>query len=162
MGKKQLMAIIQYSPTDAIPNEVRTLVEAAKKASEAAYAPYSSFKVGAALLDNSGNIIMGSNQENASYPLCMCAERVALYTHSALDQKTQITKLAVFANSTQKLSTSPPSPCGACRQVIAEYAKRQTSNIEIIMTNQFGYVWIFESIEVLLPHAFNPENLLGD
>lgn len=148
-----------YGPEDILPVEIEQLVYAAKAASEKAYAPYSKYKVGAAIRDAEGKIYSGSNQENASYPLCMCAERVVLYHYISLKEKLPIQGIGVFAHSSKESPDLPPSSCGACRQVMAEYQSRQDETFFIVLSNQNGHVWYFESISELLPYAFDPKNL---
>ena len=155
------MGITKYTPKDDVPDHIKTLVTRAAQASALAYAPYSHFKVGSALIDLAGDVFHGSNQENASYPLCMCAERVALYHYSAQIVKHDIEILAVYASSSDFDTVTPPSPCGACRQVISEYQNRQPNLFKVVTANQHGHIWVFDSIYDLLPFAFRPENLLG-
>ncbi len=161
MTTNQKMGIIKYTPSDHVPAEIKALVTRAEQASMLAYAPYSHYKVGSALLDLAGEVFQGANQENASYPLCMCAERVALYHYSAQIIKHDIQILAVYAASSDFDQVTPPSPCGACRQVISEYQNRQPDLFKIVTANQHGHIWVFDSIQDLLPYAFRPENLLG-
>jgi cytidine deaminase len=153
------MAIVKFSPNDKISSAILEMAKAAYNASKLAYAPYSNYQVGAVVKDANGQLFPGGNQENASYPLCMCAERVALYNMSASFENGTINELAVFANSSDKNPSTPPSPCGACRQVIAEYQMRQEIPIKVILTNQYGYIWVFDSINDLLPWGFDPSNL---
>lgn len=151
--------MIIYLPGDNLPHDISRLVESAKQASHLAYAPYSNYFVGAAVLDINGAIHLGSNQENASFPLCMCAERVALYNYSCLIKKSPILGIGVFAHSSSESPDLPPSPCGACRQVIAEFQSRQSEALFVVLSNQNGHVWHFESVSELLPYAFDPQNL---
>lgn len=151
--------MIIYGHENPPPVPIRQLADRARDASKLAYAPYSNYLVGAAILTTSGHFVVGSNQENASFPLCMCAERVALYHFSSLKVEDPIASLAVFANSSSDSPDLPPSPCGACRQVIAEFQSRQNNTFSIILSNQNGNIWFFESISELLPYAFDPSNL---
>ena len=153
------MAIITFSPGDTIPTDVVEMTKEAQRASSSAYVPYSNYRVGAVVRDASGKLFRGSNQENASYPLCMCAERVALYHMSGAVSEAIIESLAVFAFSSEYHPDIPPSPCGACRQVISEYQLRQNDPFKVILSNQSGYIWIVDSIDDLLPWAFDPRNL---
>ena len=127
------------------------LIEAAQKARENAYAPYSQFKVGAALLTKKGEVYTGCNVENASYGLTMCAERVAIYK-AVCAGTTEFESMALVTDSSE-----PASPCGACRQVLAEFS----GDLEIIMTNLQGKI-AKKSIAELLPMAFNKTNLSED
>ena len=104
------------------------------------------------LLDN-GEVVVGANQENASYPCGLCAERVALYNASTLHPKAQIVALAIAARNGDSPTEAPVSPCGACRQVLAEYAARQESPIGVVMVGQSRTVWVHDARN-LLPFAF--------
>ncbi|MGM9873637.1 MAG: cytidine deaminase [Bacilli bacterium] len=127
------------------------LIEKAIEARNLSYSPYSKFKVGAALLTKDGKIYKGANIENASYPLCMCAERNAIYS-AYLDgvKKEDIVSLAVVADT-----EDPCSPCGACRQVISELMPR---NSKIVLANLKGDVKL-TSIDELLPFSFDAKDL---
>lgn len=120
-----------------------------------AYAPYSNFHVGAAVLLNDGSIYFGCNQENASYPLCICGERVALYNAGVNQPNTPISTLAIVVENQKSFTTGMATPCGACRQVIAEFEMRHRQSIRIILKSQAPEVYIFESIDALLPYSFN-------
>ena len=127
------------------------LIDAAIKARKLSYSPYSNFAVGAALLCKDGKVFLGSNVENSSYPLCMCAERNALY-HAMMNgyKKADFVALAIVADTLE-----PCSPCGACRQVISELFPL---NGDIVMANLKGDVKI-ANIKELLPYAFSGEDL---
>ncbi|MCM3539651.1 cytidine deaminase [Priestia endophytica] len=125
------------------------LMEEAKKAREFAYAPYSKFKVGAALLTENGDVYKGCNIENAAYSLCNCAERTALFKAYS-DGNKQYTALAVVADTDR-----PVSPCGACRQVISELCP---SDMKVYLTNLKGDVAEM-TVSELLPGAFTAEDL---
>lgn len=127
------------------------LIEKAKKARELSYSPYSHFKVGAALLTKDGKVFVGANIENSSYPLCMCAERNALY-NAMLNgvKKEDMVALALSADTDE-----PCSPCGACRQVISELFPKEAP---IYMSNLKGEVKE-TNIEELLPFAFSEDDL---
>jgi cytidine deaminase len=137
-----------------------TIIEAAINALEYAYAPYSNFLVGAAVRLDNGQIITGANQENASYPLCMCGERVALYAASMNQNKSDIDALAIVAKNLSKRIEKPVPPCGACRQVIQEYEMRQSSGIKILLKGESDDVLIFNDISCLLPFSFDFSYLL--
>lgn len=129
--------------------EATKLMEEAKKARENAYVPYSKFKVGAALLTKDGKVYHGCNIENAAYSMCNCAERTALFSAYAV-KDTEFTALAVVADTER-----PCSPCGACRQVIAELCPK---DMIVYLTNLKGDVQEI-TVEQLLPGAFSPEDL---
>lgn len=143
-----------------MPSEEKNLLVEANKATSTAYAPYSQFRVGAALLLENGEIITGSNQENTSYPNGICAERVAIYTAKSKYPDIAIKSIAITANTDNFMLISPISPCGMCRQVIAETESRQEKkNIKIIMQGQKGPVLVANRIEDLLPLLFHEEKL---
>lgn len=133
----------------------KTLIDKAVAMTDAAYAPYSGFLVGAAAQLSNGVVLGGCNQENASYPLCMCGERVALYNAAANYPKESVKSLAIVARNPKKKLTQPVSPCGACRQVIAEYESRYGSDIRIILKGETDDVIIFDTIKELLPYGFD-------
>ena len=142
-----------------LDSESKYLVHKAKEATKDSYAPYSKFCVGAALILEDGTVVLGANQENAAYPLCMCAERVALYATSSQFPDKKIKKLAVVAHKKNHKELVVAAPCGACRQVILEYEQRQKKFIEIIMLGP-GEKWMkCESAASLLPFCFGKDNL---
>jgi cytidine deaminase len=120
-----------------------------------AYAPYSKFRVGAALLLENGEVILGSNQENAAYPSGLCAERVAIFHAGANYPDVKILKIAITATSDFKSNTTPIPPCGSCRQSIAEYEFNQDAPIEILFMGETGMIYKSKSIKNLLPLAFD-------
>lgn len=125
------------------------------KVRDKAYAPYSKFNVGAALLLDNGKIVSGSNQENASYPSGLCAERTAIYYAGSQYPDQKILKLAITASSQNQPTDSPIPPCGACRQAIAEYEINQKSPIEIYFMGETGKVIKSDSLANLLPLVFD-------
>jgi cytidine deaminase len=131
----------------------------AKKAADSAYAPYSGFNVGAAVLLENGKIVTGNNQENAAYPSGLCAERVALFYASSQFPNQKIIALAVTAKSASHPISSPVTPCGSCRQVIAEYEAKFDSPIKTIMSGETGEIFVCESVSILLPLVFNRQSL---
>lgn len=138
------------------------LLRRAEEASKLAYAPYSRFFVGAALRLVNGQFVIGTNQENVAYPSGLCAERVALFSSSTNHPNEPIEAMAVTARSEKLIHEDPLSPCGNCRQVIAEYQNKQKSPIRLIMGGQGDEVWIFEDSSVLLPFGFEADYLKGD
>jgi cytidine deaminase len=137
----------------------RNLLEKARQSYKMAYAPYSNFHVGAAVLLENGTIVLGNNQENASYPLGLCAERVAVFAASANHPGVKIKAIAVTASSKEIQINKPVPPCGACRQVMAEYEFRDKSPIKIIMAGENGKVLVAESVKELLPYQFTSDDL---
>lgn len=136
----------------AIENE---LLNKAVQARDNAYAPYSSFKVGAAVLLDNGEVFLGNNQENAAYPSGMCAERVAIWSAMSAIPNGKIKQIYISASSNKKKVDRPVAPCGACRQAIAEYEVRQEENIEIFFTGETGKIVKAYSIKDLLPWMFD-------
>ena len=131
------------------------LMNLAVKARKKAYAPYSNFSVGAAILLDNKEIILGNNQENAAYPSGLCAERVAIYNAGANHPNQIISKIAISASSSKKSIDQPVAPCGACRQTIAEYEIKQQQPITILFMGDTGKVIESDSLKNLLPLGFD-------
>ncbi len=144
-----------YASVEKLPKADQILMAKAKEAVENAYAPYSHFKVGAAVRLSNGKIILGNNQENAAYPSGLCAERVAIFQAGALYPQAAVKAIAICCQSVLKPVLEPVTPCGACRQSIAEYESRSGVPIRLIMTGQKGSVYVANSIHTLLPLLFN-------
>ncbi|MCB0462101.1 MAG: cytidine deaminase [Flavobacteriaceae bacterium] len=144
-----------YEDVKDIPSDVQQLMQKASEARINAYAPYSKFHVGAAILLDNNEVVTGSNQENASYPSGLCAERTAIYYAGAKYPKSKILKMAIIAGSTKTMTTKPIPPCGACRQAIAEYEIKQESPIEIYFMGETGKVVKSNSLANLLPLLFD-------
>ncbi len=154
-----MTTLTYFDHLEDLDPESKYLVHKAKEATAHAYAPYSKFYVGAALMLDDGTMITGSNQENASYPLCMCAERVALYAAASSHPDNKILKLAVVAHKKNHKELVAAACCGACRQVMLEFEQRQHKPMEIIM---FGpdKKWVkVPSAASLLPFGFTKESL---
>ncbi len=150
-----------YGSTQEMDKEKSELAAESIKAAKKAYAPYSKFHVGAAVLMENGEIISGNNQENAAYPSGTCAERVAIFYASALQPGKRIKAIAVYAEGEESTYEEPVTPCGSCRQVLLEYENRQGINIPVIMTGVNGKVLEAPSISSLLPLAFGSFQLRG-
>ena len=133
----------------------KKLFEAAKAVRENAYANYSNFLVGCALLLDNGEIITGSNQENAAYPSGLCAERTTIFWTSANYPNLKIKKLFVIGAPKDALTSFPIPPCGSCRQSILEYEVKQNENIEIYFASLDGEIYKTNSIRDLLPFSFD-------
>lgn len=144
-----------YSSMDELSEADRELMIKAIAQLEKAYAPYSKFYVGAAARLVDGDIFIGSNQENASYPLCMCGERVALYNAGANKPDIAVESLAITIKNQNMTIDKPVSPCGACRQVISEYEFRHNHPIRILLKSDTPEVYELRSIEDILPLGFN-------
>lgn len=153
------LSLRSYKHIDELPAEERRLLEHARQATENAYAPYSNFYVGAAVLTKDGTVIKGSNQENAAYPSGLCAERTALFAAGANCPDLQVVMLAVTARRKGETHYMAANPCGACRQVMAEYEDRQNSPIRVIMEAADGEIRVADSIDVLLPFRFGRSGL---
>jgi len=130
---------------------LKTALDSAAKA----YAPYSRFRVGAAIRLEDGSVVCGNNQENASYPQGLCAERVALFSSAAQFPEKHITTMALVSES----SEMPLSPCGGCRQVLLEYEQKQGAPIRLLMGSANGSVIVLKKSSDLLPFSFSKENL---
>lgn len=144
-----------YESIQGLNEQDRLLMEKAMDIRQHAYAPYSRFLVGAAVLMANGEIITGNNQENASYPSGLCAERVAVFYAGAQFPDMEIKAIAISATSETHRLTQPVAPCGNCRQSLAEYENKQKSPIAILFTGESGEVVKSNSIGDLLPFAFN-------
>ena len=149
----------EYSKAADLPPKDKALVAAARKAASDAYAPYSEFKVGAAVLLKNGVVVVGNNQENAAYPSGLCAERVALYAASAQHPGIPIQAIAITATSKRFAVNTPVSPCGACRQVMAEYQTLYKHPIRLLLTGSKGKVTVLENIDSVLPFIFDASQL---
>ncbi|MBK9488657.1 MAG: cytidine deaminase [Haliscomenobacter sp.] len=145
-----------YASTTELPLEYVALLDCAKKALAKSYSPYSGFKVGAAILLEDGTLVQGANQENASYPLCLCAERNALAVANIQHPQQKIKAMAVVAEKDDIFV----SPCGACRQVIWENEQRNHAPILMLIQGPKGSVYSFKSIGDLLPFGFSGADLL--
>ena len=148
-----------YASEAGLSPEDRRLLEAARQALSGAYAPYSGFRVGAALLLDSGDTVIGSNQENASYPSGLCAERVAVFQAGARFPGTPIRTIAIVARSADGRLQIPAAPCGNCRQAILEYEKRQDRPIRLLLQAGEGVIYECPSVAALLPLGFDSSYL---
>ena len=142
-----------------LPNDIQNLMKQAIAVRKNAYAPYSKFKVGAALLLDNGQLVLGSNQENAAYPSGLCAERVAIFQAGAIYPDAKILKMAITAASETNQTTAPIPPCGSCRQSIAEYEIKQDFPIEIYFMGEIGVIYKSDSLKNLLPFMFDKKFL---
>ena len=148
-----------YNTIEDLDSESKYLVHKAKEATAHSYAPYSKFCVGSAVILEDGTVVTGANQENASYPLCMCAERVALYTVAAQYPGKRIIKMAVVAHKKNHKELVPAASCGACRQVMLEFEQRQHKPMEVIMLGP-DEKWVkCPSAVSLLPFSFDGKSL---
>jgi cytidine deaminase len=148
-----------FETIQELPTDIQNLMHEAVAIRKTAYAPYSNFKVGAAILLNNGEIILGSNQENAAYPSGLCAERVAVFYAGAKYPEAKILKMAISAASDNTTTSAPIPPCGACRQSIAEYEIKQNTPIEIYFMGEIGSIYKSDSLKNLLPLLFDKKFL---
>ena len=140
-----------------LSSEDQELMQKAIESRENAYAPYSKFKVGAALLLENGVIVTGNNQENAAYPSGLCAERTAFFYASAQYPNVKILKVAITAAAEHEKLIQAISPCGACRQSMYEYEHKQQSAIEVIFGTDDSKIYKIQCIKNLLPFSFNAD-----
>lgn len=148
-----------YESIDELPADKRILLQEARRVTALAYAPYSNFQVGAVARLSNGELVNGSNQENASFPAGLCAERVLLASVSSLFPKTTIEAIAVSYKSDHQKSDHPISPCGICRQSLQEYEGRVNHPVQLILGGMEGPVYVIDSASRLLPLAFTSEEL---
>jgi cytidine deaminase len=142
-----------------MPISDQELMQQAIAIRKTAYAPYSNFEVGVALLLENGAIVLGNNQENAAYPSGLCAERVAIYAASCQYPAIKFTKMFISATSRQQEIDEPIPPCGACRQSISEYEIKQETPIKIYFMGAKGKVLVSDSLKNLLPLMFDKKFL---
>jgi len=148
-----------YDNLKELSTEIQDLMNQAVEIRKKAYAPYSQFRVGAALLLDNGKIVLGSNQENAAYPSGLCAERVAIFHAGSVYPEAKILKMAITAASDNNQTKAPIPPCGSCRQSIAEYEIKQETPIEIYFMGEIGEVYKSASLKNLLPFMFDKKFL---
>ncbi len=141
-----------YSPEELDAETLRLITEA-RQAAVASYAPYSNFHVGAAVMLNDNTIIKGNNQENAAYPSGLCAERTALFYAHALYPRIPVSKIAIAACQNEKFTRLPVTPCGACRQVMAEYTGMSDTAMQVILYGTES-IYIIDDARELLPLTF--------
>lgn len=153
------MEYIEYNSIEELSDSDRFLIQKAKKAAENAYAPYSEFLVGAAILLENGIVVIGNNQENAAFPSGMCAERIAVFSVASQYPDIAITTIAITAFSKKYTVNHPIAPCGSCRQVIAEVEKRQNKSIRMLLSGQEGKIIEIMGIETILPFMFSSDEL---
>lgn len=153
------VSVTEFESANELAHEEQLLLLEARKIAEMAYAPYSQFKVGAAILLENGLIIRGNNQENVAYPSGLCAERVAIFAASAEHPGVKIKCIAITAKSLNFLVDSPVPPCGSCRQVLAEYELKQNSPIKVILSGEQGKIYVLDNVLDLLPLVFKRDEL---
>ncbi len=151
------ISYVEYT-YDELPQQYKQLVDKAKQATETAYAPYSNFHVGAAILLQNGEFVSANNQENAAYPSGLCAERVAMFYANANFPDVAPTAIAIAAHTKGDFLALPISPCGSCRQSLLETEERYNQAIQIILYGK-DTIYVIPSVKMLLPFAFGKETL---
>ena len=145
---------IEYSSPDEMEPQDRELVEMALEARKGSYSPYSKFRVGAALRLVDGTIIKGANQENIAYPSGLCAERTAMFAAGANHPGVAFDTLAVAGGNGDEVCEMPAAPCGACRQVMAEYQKLYDRPLKVILIGTHA-IYKFSKVDDILPLIFD-------
>ena len=148
-----------YDSIDELEDNDRYLLNEARKMTQHAWAPYSRFRVGAVAKLASGHTVIGANQENASYPAGICAERVLLSTAGAMYPGDPIETLAISYEGDDVVSDHPISPCGICRQTLQEFEQRTKHAVRLILAGQSGKVFVIPAAGMLLPLAFSGDEL---
>jgi cytidine deaminase len=148
-----------YDNISELPEEQQWLLNEAREVTANAYAPYSNFQVGAVARMANGEIVAGSNQENASFPVGLCAERVLLASISSIFPKVPIDTIAISYKSEHQKSDHPISPCGICRQSLQEFETRVNHPVQLVLGGMEGPVYVIDSATRLLPLAFTSEEL---
>ncbi|MEO5909164.1 MAG: cytidine deaminase [Ginsengibacter sp.] len=148
-----------YDSIEDLAKEDADLLKEARKATQSAYAPYSNFKVGAFAKLVNGESVSGTNQENASYPAGICAERTLMSTASVLYPNVGIKTIAISYNNLNGKSDQPISPCGICRQSFVEFQQRTKTSIRIIMSGMEGKIQVIENAANLLPLSFSSDDM---
>lgn len=160
MKKREIISVLtDYNSSAELEKIYEELINNAKKAAESAYAPYSKFKVGAAVLLGNGQIIRGNNQENAAYPSGLCAERVAIFYANAQYPEQPIKAIAVAALTADGYTKEPIPPCGSCLQVMLETENKSKGSVKVFLYGE-NKITSAESIKQFLPVNFNSEMLL--
>ena len=153
-SKEIKIAYREYGNIDQLEQKDKELAQAAIEALSGSYAPYSNFNVGAAVRMEDGEIVKGANQENAAYPSGLCAERTALFYASASRPDKAIISIAIVAGQNGTLCATPATPCGACRQVMAQYQTKGGKPMEVILIGSTR-IWKFSKVGDLLPLIFD-------
>ena len=153
-NKEIKIAYREYESLAQLEAEDKDLAQAAIEATAQSYAPYSNFNVGAAVLFEDGVVVKGANQENAAYPSGLCAERTALFYASASRPDKAMTAIAIAAGQNGELCKNPATPCGACRQVMAQYQTKSGRPMRVLLIGA-ERIWRFEKVDDLLPLIFD-------
>jgi len=157
--EKQEFSYNVYDSIEELPANEAALLKKALDATKNSYAPYSHFHVGASAELNNGEIVTGSNQENASFPVGICAERVLLSSISSRFPNVAIKAIAISYKSDEVKSDHPVAPCGICRQSLQEYEQRLHQPIRLILGGETGKIIVLEKASQLLPLGFTSDEL---
>jgi cytidine deaminase len=148
-----------YNDITELNEDDAWLLNEAREVTTQAYAPYSNFHVGAVAMLENGEVVAGTNQENASYPVGICAERVLLGSVATLHPDVPVKTIAISYSSDEVKSDHPISPCGMCRQALIEYEARTKNPIRLLLSGQEGKIYVIQSASNLLPFAFSGNEL---
>ena len=148
-----------YDSIDELKEQDAWLLQEAREVTQHAYAPYSHFQVGAVAKMANGEIVAGSNQENASFPVGLCAERVVLASASSLYPKVPVESIAISYQGANGNSDHPITPCGICRQALQEFQNRVGQSIRLILGGMEGRIFVIPDASMLLPLGFTSEEL---
>lgn len=160
MKKKYSFSVDVFDSANALAKEDASLLTKAQEVAGNAYAPYSQFQVGAVARMANGQLLSGTNQENASYPIGICAERVLLSVASSVYPDVAIDTIAISYDNLNGESDHPIAPCGICRQSLHEYEERMSHPIRLILGGKKGKIYVVEQAGQLLPLAFTKNELL--
>ena len=155
MTEKEInIKFAEYSSIDELSKQDQELALAAIEAMRGSYAPYSHFNVGAAVRLSNGEIVKGANQENAAFPSGLCAERTAMFYAGATYPDKSMVSIAIAGGVMGRLAKAPATPCGACRQVMAQYQLKGGKPMSVIMLGD-GQIWKFDRVDDILPLIFD-------
>ncbi|MGV3598548.1 MAG: cytidine deaminase [Bacteroidota bacterium] len=146
-----------FANEDELPENLREILQKARINTQNSYAPYSKFKVSCALQLADGTLVMGTNQENIAYPSGLCAERVAIFAAGAQYPHTPPKVMAITAKSEKGMVNHPPTSCGACLQVMAEYENRFKTSLTIVLSGESGEVYVAEGVKQFMPWGFESD-----
>ncbi len=149
----------EYAQSQDLPAHDELLINQAKEALKGSYSPYSKFQVGAAAQLSNGLIVTGFNIENAAYPVCLCAEQSTISAVRTQHPHVMIDAIAISVKSAHHVVNQPATPCGKCRQLLSEQERLNEKKIRLILQGETGPVWVFESVNDLLPFSFTGEFL---
>lgn len=148
----------KYTSVSELSASDRLLIDRAKRLAKSAYAPYSGFRVASVALMNDGSFVDGTNQENASYPIGLCAERVLLAAASSVAPSQAISTIAITYESDDVDTSAPVAPCGICRQSLLEFESRFNQSMRVLLVGN-NEIFEFDSASQLLPLGFKPHHL---